>query len=61
VKGVKPTIYQVQETLSPEILKQVKAPPKANYPVIKPEDLANADGFMFGVPTRFGMMPSQVY
>ena len=37
------------------------APPKAaDVPVITPEDLKHADGILFGIPTRFGMVPAQV-
>jgi multimeric flavodoxin WrbA len=35
------------------------APPKPNYPVLQPNDLANYDGFILGIPTRFGNMPAQ--
>ena len=35
------------------------APPKPNYPVLQPNDLAHYDGFLLGVPTRFGNMPAQ--
>lgn len=37
------------------------APPKAaDVPVIQASQLTEADGFIFGVPTRFGMLPAQV-
>ena len=37
------------------------APPKAaDVPVITTADLPRADGFLFGIPTRFGMVPAQV-
>ncbi len=35
------------------------APPKPDYPVIEPTDLTKFDGFVFGIPTRFGNMPAQ--
>jgi len=35
------------------------APPKPDYPVITPDELANFDAFLFGVPTRFGNFPAQ--
>ncbi|KAF3603759.1 hypothetical protein F2Q69_00034177 [Brassica cretica] len=34
----------------------MSAPPKSDAPLITPDDLAEADGFVFGFPTRFGMM-----
>ncbi|CAN6475346.1 unnamed protein product [Victoria cruziana] len=38
----------------------MKAPPKSEgIPVINPEQLLEADGFIFGFPSRFGMMGSQ--
>ena len=37
------------------------APPKAaDVPVITPDDLKHADGILFGIPTRFGMVPAQI-
>ena len=51
---------QVPETLSNSILNKVKANPKADdVPVILPEQLLEADGFLFGFPSRFGVMASQ--
>jgi NAD(P)H dehydrogenase (quinone) len=29
-------------------------------PVITPNQLSEADGILFGVPTRFGMIPAQM-
>ena len=36
------------------------APPKTDAPVITPQELAEADGILFGFPTRFGMMAAQM-
>ena len=36
------------------------APPKSDVPVIDPLKLPEADGILFGFPTRFGTMPAQV-
>lgn len=37
------------------------APPKASdVPIITPDELAKADGILFGIPTRFGMLPAQM-
>lgn len=30
------------------------------YPVVKPTDLVNLDGILFGFPTRYGRAPAQV-
>lgn len=37
----------------------MNAPPKSDIPVINPSELAEADGLLFGFPTRFGMMAAQ--
>lgn len=60
VEGVEGIIYQVAETLPAEVLTKMHAPPKADYPIIDPHDLPNADAFVFGFPTRFGMMAAQM-
>lgn len=60
VEGVTAEIYQVQETLSDEILGKMHAPPKKDYPIATPDVLKEADGILFGIPTRFGSMPAQV-
>ena len=36
------------------------APPKPNVPVVDVNDLPAYDGFLFGLPTRFGMMAAQM-
>lgn len=48
------------ETLSPEVLKLVKAPPRPDIPIATLEQLTEADGVMFGFPTRYGGMPAQM-
>ncbi|GLC33645.1 NAD(P)H dehydrogenase (quinone) fqr1 [Pleodorina starrii] len=60
VEGVEATIYQVAETLPSEVLEKLHAPPKSDYPIIDPHTLTEADGFVFGFPTRFGMMAAQM-
>ena len=37
----------------------MSAPPKPDYPIFAPEDLAKYDAFLFGIPTRFGSIPAQ--
>ncbi|XP_073141631.1 quinone-oxidoreductase QR2-like [Henckelia pumila] len=61
VKGVEAKLFQVAETLPAEVLGKMYAPPKpTDVPVITPGELVEADGLIFGMPTRFGMMPAQV-
>lgn len=53
-------LEKVPETLSDVILKKIKAPPKADdVQEIRPEQLLEADGFLFGFPSRFGVMAAQ--
>lgn len=61
VEGVEGHLFQVKETLSDEILEKMHAPPKnPDVPVISATELNDYDGYMFGIPTRFGMMPAQL-
>lgn len=59
VEGVEASLYQVPETLPEEVLGKMGAPQKSEVPHISPADLPNADGFLFGFPTRYGMMAAQ--
>ncbi|KAF9609255.1 hypothetical protein IFM89_014449 [Coptis chinensis] len=52
-------VLLVPETLSDEILGKMGAPPKSDAPIITPSELSEADGLIFGFPTRFGMMAAQ--
>lgn len=56
-------LYQVEETLSEEILKYMKAPGQPqDFKVLTPADvevLTGYDGFLFGIPSRFGSFPAQ--
>ncbi|GAB2232800.1 hypothetical protein Drorol1_Dr00011859 [Drosera rotundifolia] len=51
--------YTVPETLPENVLTLMGAPPKSDVPFITPDELGEADGFLFGFPTRFGMMAAQ--
>lgn len=59
--GGKVDVYQLQETLPQEVLTRMHAPAKASeVPVLDdPATLEQYDGFLFGVPTRYGRMPAQ--
>lgn len=57
--GVDAEIFQIPETLDEELLKQIHAPPKPDLPIMTPEKMVEYDGFIFGLPTRFGNIPSQ--
>lgn len=59
LEGVEATLWQVPETLPDNVLEKMKAPPRNEVPIITPEQLGEADGFIFGFPSRFGMMAAQ--
>lgn len=62
--GTSVVLRRVPETLSPEILAKMGAlePQKnsAHIPVCTVSELADADGIVFGTPTRFGNMCGQM-
>eukprot|EP00270_Netrium_digitus_P012731 TRINITY_DN416_c0_g1_i2.p1 TRINITY_DN416_c0_g1~~TRINITY_DN416_c0_g1_i2.p1 ORF type:complete len:206 (+),score=30.10 TRINITY_DN416_c0_g1_i2:192-809(+) len=61
VEGVEAYLFQVPETLSQDVLSKMHAPPKpSDIPIMDAHTLADADGFLFGFPTRYGMMAAQM-
>ncbi|KAL8215182.1 hypothetical protein R6Q57_004631 [Mikania cordata] len=61
IDGVEGVLFRVPETLSPETLTAMKVPVKEDdIPEISPEELVEADGLLFGFPTRFGCMSAQM-
>ena len=62
--GVKVDLFQVPETLSPDTLKALSAAEKPTDVMVLERSFLNElpkyDGFMFGMPTRFGMMAAQM-
>jgi len=61
VPDVEVTIWRVAETLPEEVLTKMYATPgREDHPVITASQLAEADGILFGFPTRFGMMAAQM-
>ncbi len=64
VAGAEVALYQVPELVPEEALersgaKQARAA-FAHVPVIRPDQLAEADAILFGTPTRFGNMCAQM-
>lgn len=59
------TLIRVNETLDAEALKAMHAPPKSNDAITFPDvgqlakELESYDGFLFGIPTRYGNFPAQ--
>lgn len=65
-KGVEKTgatvdVFQIPETLSDEVLGKMHAPPKASDIPVLPgaAKLEEYDGFLLGIPTRYGNFPAQ--
>ena len=59
--GSKVTLLRVAETLPDEVLTKMGAPGVGkDDEVATAASLADYDGLMFGIPTRFGMAPAQV-
>lgn len=59
--GGKADVFQIAETLPAEVLTKMHAPAKpSDIPVLDNSSvLAKYDGFLFGIPTRFGNFPAQ--
>ncbi|KAJ2957754.1 hypothetical protein NQZ79_g6610 [Umbelopsis isabellina] len=58
--GVDVKLFQVEETLSDEVLTKMQAPAKPDIPVITSQQLTEPDGIILGIPTRFGIFPAQM-
>lgn len=54
-------LYQIAETLSDDVLAKMGAPAKpSDIPIISdPTTLEPYDGFLLGIPTRYGNFPAQ--
>lgn len=60
VPGCEGILMQVKETLPEEVTKKMYAPPQdESIPFADAHTLDQADGFLFGIPTRFGNMAGQ--
>jgi NAD(P)H dehydrogenase (quinone) len=52
---------RIEETLPQEVLDKMYAPPKSkDIPLLEPGKLAEYDGFLMGIPTRYGNYPAQL-
>jgi NAD(P)H dehydrogenase (quinone) len=64
IDGVQVDMFQVEELVPEDKLRASGAwearQEFADLPVYTPEDFAEADGFLFGTPTRFGNMCAQM-
>ncbi|ABN66456.1 NADH:quinone oxidoreductase [Scheffersomyces stipitis CBS 6054] len=57
--GAQADLFQVPETLAPEVLLKLNAPPAREVPIATIETLKEYDAYLFGIPTRFGTFPVQ--
>ncbi|KAK6946207.1 NADPH-dependent FMN reductase-like [Dillenia turbinata] len=61
IDGVEGVLFRVPETMSSEVLKQMRVPVKGDeIPLITADQLAEADGWLFGFPIRYGFMSAQM-
>ena len=64
VEGASVELLQVPELVPDDLLEKLGAKKAreafAHIPVARPEDLADADAIIFGIPTRFGNMCAQM-
>lgn len=67
VPGARAILFRVPETLPPAVLARMEADDGGGggdgedvIPVVDPDGLPDADGFLFGFPARFGSMPAQM-
>ena len=60
IDGVDVTVKRVADLMPAETLKAIGAKVNENHPVAEPSELADYDGVIFGTPTRFGNMCSQM-
>lgn len=64
VEGAEVTLYQVPELVPEDVLESSGASAArqafAHVPLAEPDRLAEADGILFGTPTRFGNMAAQM-
>ena len=64
VEGAEVEMLQVPELVPDDVLEKSGAKKAreafAHIPVAKPDDLADADAIIFGIPTRFGNMCAQM-
>lgn len=60
VPGVEVTVKRVPETMNAEAFKAAGGKVEQSAPVATPQELGDYDAIIFGTPTRFGNMSSQM-
>ncbi|WP_138378946.1 NAD(P)H:quinone oxidoreductase [Luteithermobacter gelatinilyticus] len=60
VEGVQVTLKRVPELMPEEVARNAGVKLDQDAPLAEPQELAEYDGIIFGTPTRFGNMASQM-
>ena len=60
VDGVHVSVKRVPELMPEEVMRQAGMKVDQPAPIADPQELANYDAIIFGTPTRFGNMSSQM-
>ncbi len=60
VPGTEVTVKRVPELVPEEVRQKSHFKEEPNIPIADPNELANYDAIILGVPTRFGNMPGQM-
>ena len=60
ISGVSAVVKRVPELVPPDLAKASGFKLDQAAPIADPDELVNYDGFIFGTPTRFGNMASQM-
>ena len=60
VEGVHVSVKRVPELIPEDVMRQAGMKVDQPAPVADPQELADYDGIIFGTPTRFGNMSSQM-
>ena len=60
VEGTEVTVKRVQELMPEEVARKAGVKLDQEAPFAEPQELRDYDGFLFGTPTRFGNMASQM-
>lgn len=60
VEGVEVTVKRVPELMDAELMKKFGMKPDQEAPIATVDELPAYDAIIFGTPTRFGMMTSQM-
>ncbi|RKO88200.1 flavo protein-like protein, partial [Blyttiomyces helicus] len=58
--GATAKLVRVPETLPDDVIAKMHGAKFEDIPLATLDDLTGADGYLFGIPTRFGTAPAQV-